>query len=111
MSVIVFVSHMNNLDVVGNLIIGIKKVYIFVYVDAYSFICVHEVQIAPFPQITILPYSQGETWVESLCASQLLGVCCLLKEVDVVRMFGEDCLYQSPVAMHVECIDTNVIRH
>ena len=111
MSAVVFVSCMNDLDVVGHLIVSVKKVYIFVYIHAYSFVCVHEVQIAPFPRITILPYSQGESWVERLCTSQMLGVCCLLKEVDVVRMFGEDCLYQSPVAMHVECIDANVVRH
>ena len=42
-SVIVFVSHMNDLDVSSDLFVSVKKIYIFVYINASSFIHVHEV--------------------------------------------------------------------
>ena len=42
-SVIVFVSCMDDLDVSSDLFVSVKKVYIFVYINANSFICVHEV--------------------------------------------------------------------
>ena len=58
MFIIALMSCMDDLDVSGNLFISVKKVYIFVYVRAYSLIGVHEVEKAPVLQVAILPYSQ-----------------------------------------------------
>ena len=65
--IIVLMSCMDDLDVSSNLFISVKKVYIFVYIRAYSLIGVHEVEKAPVPWVAILPYSQRKPWVKHLC--------------------------------------------